>query len=95
MSESYVQLPPDSTGKKLRAMKKTVGSNEVFEEVQQSLLRGITEAPPDKQVTKKAYTYDDNDDLETVKYYDGTELLFTLTYSYFPLKKIIKDIVRS
>lgn len=95
MTESYIQVPPDSSGKKVRAIKKTVGENEVFEEVQQSLLRGIAEVPPDKQVTKKAYTYNVNDDLETVKYYDGDELLFTLTYSYYPTTKLFKDIVRS
>jgi len=32
MSEAIVQLPPDSTGKKIRAIKKTVGENEVYME---------------------------------------------------------------
>ena len=32
MSEDYIQLPPDGTGKKVRALKRTVGSNEVYEE---------------------------------------------------------------
>lgn len=32
MSEDVVQLPPDSTGKKIRAIKKTVGANEVYME---------------------------------------------------------------
>jgi len=33
MSESYVQVPPDSTGKKLRAIEKTVAGQTVLEEV--------------------------------------------------------------
>lgn len=33
VSEEYIQLPPDSTGKKLRSLKRTVGANEVYEEV--------------------------------------------------------------
>ena len=32
MSESYIQLPPDSTGKKARALKRTVVGEEVHEE---------------------------------------------------------------
>jgi len=33
LSESYVQVPPDSTGKKLRAIEKTVAGQTVLEEV--------------------------------------------------------------
>ena len=33
MSESYVQLPTDSTGKKLRTISHTVGANTVHDEV--------------------------------------------------------------
>jgi len=32
VSESYIQLPPDGTGKKTRALKRTVNGNEVYEE---------------------------------------------------------------
>jgi len=32
MSESYIQLPPDGTGKKVRALKRTVNGSEVYEE---------------------------------------------------------------
>ena len=32
-SEDCVQVPPDSTGKKLRALKKNVGGNDVYDEV--------------------------------------------------------------
>jgi len=33
MSEAYIQLPPDSTGKRHRAVQKTVSGNTVYEEV--------------------------------------------------------------
>jgi len=33
MSESYIQVPPDSTGKKVRTLELTVGSNNVHQEV--------------------------------------------------------------
>jgi len=33
LSESYIQLPPDSTGKRVRAIAKTIGGIEVHEEV--------------------------------------------------------------
>ena len=31
--EDYVEVPPDSTGKKLRALKRNVGGNDVYDEV--------------------------------------------------------------
>jgi len=33
LSESYIQLPPDGTGKKIRAISKTVGDQTVYEEI--------------------------------------------------------------
>jgi len=34
LSESYIQLPPDSTGKKVRAISKTISGQTVYEEIQ-------------------------------------------------------------
>jgi len=34
LSESYIQLPPDGAGKKVRAISKTVGGQTVYEEIQ-------------------------------------------------------------
>ncbi len=42
-------------------------------------LSGITEAK--KPITKIGYWLDAEDNVKYVKYYSGTELLFTLTYS--------------
>jgi len=41
MAESYVEVPPDSTGKKLRTQKRTVNGNEVHEEVVQLVHAGV------------------------------------------------------
>ena len=94
MSEDIVQIPPDGAGKKLRAIKKTVGSNEVYEEVQHSLTRGLTQVPPDKEVDKVEYTWDVNENLETAKFYDGAELLFTLTFVW-DVNENLESITRS
>ena len=42
MSEDFVQVQPDSTGKKLRTIKRTVGSNDVHEEFVQVAGAGVT-----------------------------------------------------
>lgn len=50
---------------------------------------GRLESPPENtQITKKAYAYDEDDDIETVKFYEGENLLFTLTYGYDGSKNI-------
>ena len=50
---------------------------------------GRLESPPENtHITKKAYAYDEDDDIETVKFYEGENLLFTLTYGYDGSKNI-------
>lgn len=51
-------------------------------------LSTITAPPKGYKVTKKEYSYDGDGDIETVKFYEGTELLFTLTYAYDGSKNI-------
>jgi len=55
---------------------------------------GIEAPPKGHKITKKAYTYDVDDDIETIEFYEGSELLFTLTYSYNEKKNILA-IIRS
>ena len=51
-------------------------------------LSSITAPPKGHKITKKEYSYDGDGDIETVKFYDGSELLFTLTYAYDGSKNI-------
>jgi len=52
-------------------------------------LSTITAPPKGHKITKKEYTYDVDEDIETIKFYDGSELLFTLTYVYDEKKNIL------
>jgi len=45
-------------------------------------LAGIMAPPKDKKVTKYAFTWTVGGLLETLKAYDGAELLFTLTFTW-------------
>ena len=55
-----------------------------------AILADITKPPAGSVVTRIEYTYDVYSDLETVKYYDGDRLLFTLTNTYDEQHRIIK-----
>jgi len=45
-------------------------------------LAGIMAPPKDKKVTKYAFTWTAGGLLETLKAYDGAELLFTLSFTW-------------
>jgi len=94
VKESYIQLPPDGTGKRVRAIERTVDKKVVFEEVQQSLFRNITDVPPDKTVTKINFSYDADGDVTTIEFLEETTILFTLTLSYDADKNLV-SITRS
>ena len=51
-------------------------------------LSSIVAPPKGHKITKKEYTYDVDGDIETVKFYEESELLFTLTYGYDGSKNI-------
>ena len=70
--------------------------HEAFKAIHDAITSGIAQVRAEgKVVTKKVYSYNEDDNLETVEYYDGDELLFTLTYTYDPTTKNFKDVVRS
>jgi hypothetical protein len=57
-------------------------------------LSTIAAPPKGHKITKKEYTYDTDGDIEVIKFYEGAELLFTLTYAYDENKNI-QTITRS
>jgi len=79
--EDYVQVPPDSSGKKVRTIKETIGGDEVHSEVHIGMLRTLADIPADKTVTKISFWEDASGNIKYIKYYDGAELLFTLEFS--------------
>lgn len=54
----------------------------------------ISDPPEGHKVTKELYAYNADENLETIKYYEGSELLFTLTYDYNEQKNL-KSKIRS
>jgi hypothetical protein len=57
-------------------------------------LSDIMAPPKDKKVTKYAFTWTAGGLLETLKAYDGSELLFTLTFSW-NADSTLKEVARS
>ena len=57
-------------------------------------LSDIMAPPKDKKVTKYAFTWTAGGLLETLKAYDGAELLFTLTFSW-NVEGTLKEVARS
>lgn len=51
-------------------------------------LGSLTSPPEGKTINKKVYAYNGNDDIDTIKYYQTADLLFTLTYAYDGNKNI-------
>lgn len=49
-----------------------------------SALRGLMVPTPGKKITKLTFTWNPDGTVETIKVYDGAELLFTLTFVWNP-----------
>ena len=47
-----------------------------------SALSSIACAPPGRKITKFAFTWNPDGTLQTLKVYNGNELLFTLTFTW-------------
>jgi len=57
-------------------------------------LAGIMAPPKDKKVTKLAFTWTVGGNVETIKTYDGAELLFTLTFTW-NADSTLKEVART
>jgi hypothetical protein len=53
------------------------------ESITNSILSALTSSTdPSKKISKVQFSYNSNGSVNTIQYYSGTELLFTLTFSY-------------
>jgi hypothetical protein len=59
-----------------------------------SALRDLMAPQPGKKITKLAFTWNADGTLETLKAYDGADLLFTLSFTW-NADSTLKDVARS
>ena len=52
------------------------------ESIHNAILSQLASAPLGKKITKLAFTWTVDSSVETIKAYDGAELLFTLTFTW-------------
>lgn len=52
------------------------------ESIHNAILSQLTSAPLGKKITKFAFTWNLDETLQTLKAYEGDELLFTLTFTW-------------
>jgi hypothetical protein len=52
------------------------------ESIHNAILSQLTSAPLGKKITKFTFTWNPDGTLQTLKFYDGSELLFTLTFTW-------------
>jgi len=67
---------------------------EAYKAIHEAIRSGLVSPPEGKKITKLDVTYDGDKDVETIKAYENSALLFTLTFSYDG-DKDITSIVRS
>lgn len=59
-----------------------------------SALSDISAAPPGKKITKLEFSWNADGSVHTIQFYDGAELLFTLTFDW-NLDGTVKTVDRS
>jgi hypothetical protein len=52
------------------------------ESIHNAILSQLASAPLGKKITRFAFTWNPDETLQTLKVYDGNELLFTLTFTW-------------
>ena len=58
------------------------GSSEQAFKALHDSMQNLMAVPPSKKMTKLAFTWTVDGSVETIKAYDGAELLFTLTFTW-------------
>lgn len=95
MSEDYIRLPPDSTGKRVRALKRAIGGVEVFSEVfALEGLGGRVVTPSRDEMDRRLVTeisYDAQGNIASVKVTDReTGLVKVKTFTYDAQGNLVK-----
>jgi len=54
---------------------------QAYKAIHDAIRSGLAKAPEGKNVTKIGFWEDANGNIKYIKFYDGAELLFTLTFS--------------
>jgi len=70
------------------------GSSEQAFKAIYDTMQQLTAVPPNKKITKLAFTWTVGGSVETIKFYDVAELLFTLTFTW-NADGTLKEVVRS
>lgn len=65
-----------------------------YKAIHDAIRSGLASPPEGKNVDNLAFTYDVDDDIETIVFKQGAETLFTLTFAYDGDKNIT-SVVRS
>ena len=55
---------------------------EAYKAIHDAILSGIAAVPEGKKITKIEFTYDVDEDIETIVFKQGEDILFTLTFGY-------------
>jgi hypothetical protein len=52
------------------------------ESIHDAILSGLASAPSGSKITKIGFTYNDDGSINTIQFFQGSTLLFTLTFAY-------------
>lgn len=81
MSEESIRLPPDGTGKRMRAIMENINGTDVYEEVHRTLNRTLGDIPANHTVTKVTVQEDASGNVKSLIVYDGSTVLFQIVIS--------------
>jgi len=55
---------------------------QAYKAIHDAILSGLAAVPEGKKITKNEFSWNEDGTLASIEYYDGNELLFTLTFEW-------------